>query len=82
MREWSFYAALHPPHLDTLLRSRRGEFRLTKRSDGGTHLEGHTWYELNASPTIYWRVWSDAVIHRIHTRVLKHVRRLSEDTRG
>lgn len=82
MREWSFYAAVHPPHLDTLLRSRRGEFRLSKRPDGGTHLEGHTWYELTALPTIYWRVWSDAIIHRIHTRVLTHVRRLSEDTRG
>jgi hypothetical protein len=79
MREWSFYAAVHPPHLDTLLRSRRGEFRLTRRPDGGTHLEGHTWYELTASPTLYWRVWSDAIIHRIHTRVLTHVRRLSED---
>ena len=78
MREWSFYAAVHPPHLDTLLRSRRGEFRLTRRADGGTHLEGHTWYELTASPTVYWRLWSDAIIHRIHGRVLAHVRRLSE----
>ena len=78
MKEWSFYASLHPPHLDTLLRSRHGEFRLMRRPDGGTRLEGHTWYELSASPTIYWRVWSDAIIHRIHARVLAHVKRLSE----
>lgn len=78
MAEWSFYANVHPPHLETLLRSRRGEFRLIKRPDGGTHLEGHTWYELTASPTIYWRWWSDAIIHRIHARVLAHVKNLSE----
>ena len=79
MQEWSFYASVHPPHLDTLLRSRRGEFRLIARSDGTTRLEGHTWYSLSASPTMYWRVWSDAIIHRIHTRVLAHVKRLSEE---
>lgn len=78
MREWSFYAAVHPPHLETLLRSRRGEFRLIQRPDGGTHLEGRTWYTLSATPALYWRVWSDAIIHRIHGRVLAHVKRLSE----
>jgi uncharacterized membrane protein YhaH (DUF805 family) len=79
MMEWSFYANVHPPHLDTLLRSRRGEFRLIRRPDGGTRLEGHTWYELEASPTLYWRFWSDAIIHRIHARVLAHVKQLSEE---
>jgi Polyketide cyclase / dehydrase and lipid transport len=79
MKEWSFYASLHPPHLDTLLRSRRGEFRLIRRADGGTHLEGRTWYELTASPPVYWKLWADGIIHRIHARVLAHIRRLSED---
>jgi hypothetical protein len=79
MKEWSFYASLHPPHLDTLLRSQRGEFRLIRRADGGTHLEGRTWYELRASPPVYWKLWADAIIHRIHARVLAHIRRLSED---
>jgi hypothetical protein len=51
---------------------------LIRRPDGGTHLEGRTWYELTAATTIYWRVWSDAIIQRIHQRVLAHVRRLSE----
>jgi uncharacterized membrane protein YhaH (DUF805 family) len=81
MQEWSFYAAVHPAHLDSLLRSRRGEFRLIPLPDGATRLEGHTWYELSASPTMYWRVWSDAIIHRIHERVLAHVQRLSEGER-
>ena len=26
----------------------------------------------------YWRWWSDAIIHRIHSRVLKHIRTLAE----
>jgi hypothetical protein len=82
MREWSFYAAVHPPHLDTLLRSRRGEFRLIRRQDGGTRLEGRTWYTLSAAPSLYWCVWSDAIIHRIHGRVLAHVKRLSEAPRS
>jgi hypothetical protein len=70
---------VHPPHLDTLLRSRRGEFRLSAGANGGTHLEGHTWYELIAAPSPYRRLWSDANIHRIHRRVLEHVARLSQN---
>ena len=77
MHEWGLGGALHPPHLDTLLRSRRGEFRLIARPDGGTRLEGRTWYELRAAPTMYWQLWSDAVIHRIHRRVLAHIARQS-----
>ena len=73
MHEWGLAGALHPPHLDTLLQSRRGEFRLIAKEDGGTRLEGRTWYELRASPTVYWRVWSDAIIRRIHRRVLAHI---------
>jgi hypothetical protein len=78
MHEWSFYASVHPPHLDTLLRSQRGEFRLIRRADGGTRLEGRTWYQLTAAPTGYWSAWSHAIIGQIHRRVLKHVRKRSE----
>src|SRR5262249_23081078 len=28
MKEWSPFRAIHPPHLDTTIRSKRGEFRL------------------------------------------------------
>ena len=43
MVEWGLTGALHPPHLDTLLRSRRGEFRLVgaprwRHAAGGPHL--------------------------------------------
>ena len=29
-------------------------------------------------PAGYWAIWSDALIHRIHDRVLRHVAALSE----
>jgi uncharacterized membrane protein YhaH (DUF805 family) len=78
MKEWSPFRAVHPPHLDQSLRSKRGEFRLIPLEGGRTRLEGSTWYELSMYPEIYWKIWSDGMIHSIHTRVLKHVKRLSE----
>ena len=78
MHEWSPYAHVHPPHLDGYLRSRRGEFRLVDLGDGRTRLEGSTWYTLDLGPTPYWSLWSDAMIHGIHDRVLEHIKGLSE----
>jgi len=85
MRELSIYADIHPPHLSGLLNSRAGEFRLTPLPDGGTRLDGTTWYEHGMGPEPYWRFWSNWNIHRIHLRVLEHVRTLAETesaTRG
>lgn len=78
MEEWSFYHDLRPPHLEDGFRSVRGEFRLIPLAGGRTRLEGSTWYVLEMAPELYWRHWSDAIIHRIHTRVLEHVARLAE----
>jgi hypothetical protein len=78
MEEWSPYRELHPPHLDASLRSVRGEFRLFPLEGGRTRLEGSTWYTISLGPEAYFRLWSDAVIHRVHRRVLEHVRALSE----
>ena len=80
MEEWSFYADLAPPHLHKTFRSVRGEFRLERTASGGTRLVGSTWYELHMSPHLYWSLWSDAILHRIHRRVLEHVKQLAEDT--
>jgi uncharacterized membrane protein YhaH (DUF805 family) len=77
MREWSPYA-IHPPHLHGYLVSRRGEFRLVPLPGGRTLLEGTTWYTNDMAPAAYWRLWSDAIIHRIHLRVLRHVKALAE----
>jgi hypothetical protein len=78
MKEWSPFRHVHPPHLDGSIRSKRGEFRLVSLPGGRTRLEGSTWYELPMYPEAYWKVWSDALLHRIHLRVLTHVKRLSE----
>jgi hypothetical protein len=74
MREWSPYETVHAPHLSGNMRSRRGEFRLVALADGRTRLEGTTWYELDMFPQAYWGLWSDALIHTIHTRVLGHIK--------
>jgi hypothetical protein len=33
-------------------------------------------------PAVYWDLLSDAIIHRIHGRVLTHVKTLAETPRG
>lgn len=78
MREWSLGGDIHPPHLDGFMVSRAGQFLLQPLADGTTQLEGTTWYQHDLWPTAYWRLWSDFLIHRIHRRVLEHVRVLSE----
>jgi hypothetical protein len=78
MREWSPFD-IHPPHLDHYLVSHRGQFRLIALPDGRTRLEGTTWYSNRMWPAAYWQLWSDAIIHRIHLRVLRHIKRLAEE---
>lgn len=79
MRELSPYQFIHPPHLDGTMRSQKGEFRLTPLPHNRTLLEGHTWYNLQMRPEAYWTIWSDWILHRIHQRVLSHVKYLSEE---
>jgi hypothetical protein len=78
MDEYSPYGNLRPPHVDNYLTSRRGQFVLTSLAGGKTLLEGTTWYENRFWPGPYWRLWSDYIIHRIHERVLVHIKRTSE----
>lgn len=78
LHEWSPYGAIQPKHLHGYLIAKQGEFRLTRLANGHTLLEGTTWYQHGLWPAEYWRWWSDAIIHRIHLRVLNHVRILAE----
>jgi hypothetical protein len=80
MQEWTPYRHVRPPHLKGFLTAEKGEFRLTPLAGGGTRLEGTTWYRHHMWPAAYWRLWSDAIIHRIHMRVLAHIRREAEAT--
>jgi uncharacterized membrane protein YhaH (DUF805 family) len=79
MVEWAPYKNIHPKHLDNFLASRRGQFLLTSLPGGRTRLEGTTWYVHNLWPAAYWQAWSDFIIHRIHQRVLVHIKKLAED---
>ena len=74
MEEWTPYHHIEPPHLHGFLVSEGGQFLLTPLPNGGTRLEGTTWYQHGLWPTAYWRLWSDNIIHRIHLRVLRHIR--------
>ena len=78
MRELSPWK-ITPPHLErNYMRSRRGQFRLVALSDHKTLLEGTTWYQNYFWPQAYWREWSDEIVHRIHMRVLRHVKEQAE----
>lgn len=78
MKEFSPYPDLDPPHVDNYLRSQGGQFLLTPLPNGGTHLEGTTWYTHKVWPAPYWQAWSDTILHQIHKRVLKHIKNLAE----
>jgi hypothetical protein len=74
MEEWTPYRHISPPHLHGFLKSEGGQFLLTPLPNGGTRLEGTTWYQHGLWPETYWRLWSDQIIHQIHMRVLTHIR--------
>ena len=77
LRELSFWD-IDAPHLHDTFVSQRGQFRLTALPDGRTKLEGTTWYYHDIRPDFYWRWWSDYIIHRIHERVLEHIKLQAE----
>jgi uncharacterized membrane protein YhaH (DUF805 family) len=74
MNELTPYAHLKPTHLHGYFESHQGQFLLTPLPGGRTRLEGTTWYSHTMWPEQYWRLWADYVIHRIHLRVLRHIK--------
>ena len=78
MAELSPYPNVDAPHLHGFLTSERGQFELRPLSGGRTLLVGTTWYRHHLWPAAYWRLWSDAIIHRVHLRVLRHIKLRSE----
>lgn len=78
MREISFWD-IDAPHLHDYFVSKKGQFTLTQLPNGNTLLEGTTWYYHDIRPRIYWRLWSDHIIHKIHERVLKHIKERAEE---
>jgi hypothetical protein len=78
MQEWTPYSHIEPAHLHGFLVSNGGQFLLTPLPGGRTRIEGTTWYRHGLWPSTYWRWWSDAIIHQIHMRVLRHIRNQAE----
>jgi hypothetical protein len=77
MKELSFWD-VKAPHLHDYFVSKQGQFRLVPLPNGNTLLEGTTWYYHDIKPVFYWRQWSTFIIHKIHQRVLEHIKQQSE----
>ncbi len=80
LAELTPYAHIDPPHLHGYFISKQGQFALTALPGGRTLLEGTTWYQHTMWPAAYWHLWSDYIIHRIHMRVLEHIRLEAEQS--
>ena len=76
MTELSPFDNLQAAHLE-YIKSERGQFRLYEK-DGKTIVEGTTFYTHDIAPDIYWNLFSGEIIHRIHLRVLNHIKEVSE----
>ena len=76
MVETGLAGTFQTAHL-TYLKSKRGEFILHE-DDGVTIIEGTTYYTHDIAPDRYWQIYSDAIIHQIHLRVLDHIKQISE----
>lgn len=78
MKEVSFWD-IDAPHLHDYFVSKKGQFKLTKLPNGNTLLEGTTWYYHNIKPAAYWKGWSNYIVHKIHERVLNHIKQNAEN---
>ena len=79
MTEMTPYREIRPPHLHGTLKSKRGEFVLVPISETQTKLIGRTWYEIDMKPMGYWTAWTNWLLHRIHYRVLGHIKVSAEE---
>jgi hypothetical protein len=78
LNELTPYGHIEPRHLHGYFVSEEGQFVLSPLPGGGTRLEGTTRYRDAMWPAAYWHIWSDYIIHRIHMRVLTHIRGAAE----
>lgn len=77
MKEFTPYEKIHAPHLHGFFKSVKGQF-LLEEQDGKTILKGSTWYHMEILPGSYWQIYARWIIHKIHWRVLSHIKSLSE----
>lgn len=77
MKELTIYDDMHAPHLHGFMVSDRGQFELFQEGSQ-VRIVGTTWYSHSIDPEFYWGVLSDSIIHRIHHRVLGHIKQVVE----
>lgn len=79
LKELNPFWEVHPPHLNGYFESHRGAFKLQTLASGQTEIIGTTWYSIRILPIGYWDVWTKYILHKIHFRVLKHIKSKSEN---
>lgn len=62
-------------HLDLI----QGEFLLKDNGNGTTTLTGNSWYKLYVFPTWYYDLWAQSIVRNVHTRVMEHIKQISEN---
>lgn len=82
LNELTPYGHIEARHLHGYFISEEGQFLMTALPDGGTRLEGTTHYRNAMWPAAYWHIWSDHIIHRIHLRVLNHIKEAAEQSQA
>jgi hypothetical protein len=65
---------IKPTHLHGYFVSTKGQFKLTALAGHKTLLEGTTWYYHKIAPAAYWQLWTHYILHKIHNRVLQHIK--------
>ena len=81
LRELTPYEHVDPPHLQGYFLPESADFKLVALTSGRTRLEGASVYRNRMRPSIYWRLWSDAIVRRVHRRVFEHIKQLAETDR-
>ena len=80
MEEFSPYGRIHTRHIDEkYFQPQDAEFVLEPLPGGRTLLIGASRYRNRMWPAAYWSLWSDAILHQIHLRVFRHIKRLAEE---
>lgn len=71
-----------PTHLDGYFKSYKGQFKLERKGKNVTLLEGTNWYKVDVYPQFYWKIWANAIIHKVQRRVLEHIKSESENAQS
>lgn len=60
------------------LETTQGQFLIEPQPDGSSRLIGTTWYKIRLHPKLYWNMWANFIMHKIHMRALSHIKKLSK----